>query len=153
MALPSSGSLSIKGAAGSGRSISMEVDGNETGNKSLSTLSASASKSAPHSMLEFLGYAHEVIPGAPTSITATYDSTFDRVQVSWTPPVDGDTTPDNYRLERSTDGSTWSFLADKGTSLTHNDTSVPAPQYYYRVRAENSVGVSGWRVSSVVNTI
>ena len=54
--LPTSGSLALKNAAGAGRSISQQVDGNETGNKSLTTLSVTASKTAPHSMLEFYGY-------------------------------------------------------------------------------------------------
>lgn len=56
MALPTTGSLSLKAAAGTTRSIANEVDGNLTGNKSLSSLSVSAGKSAPHSMLEFYGY-------------------------------------------------------------------------------------------------
>jgi hypothetical protein len=46
MALPSSGSLSIKNAAGAGRSIAQEVDGNLTGNKSLLTLSQAAGSGA-----------------------------------------------------------------------------------------------------------
>lgn len=56
MALPVSGSLSIKNAAGNDRSIAYCVDGNITGDKSLSTLSVSAGKSAPHAMTEFYGY-------------------------------------------------------------------------------------------------
>lgn len=56
MGLPTSGNLSIKDGAGTTRSIAREVDGNVTGDKSLTTLSITASKTAPHSMLEFYGY-------------------------------------------------------------------------------------------------
>lgn len=58
--LPETGSLSLKSAAGVGRSISQEVDGNETGNKSLSTLCATAVVS-PCTILAFRGW----FPGAP----------------------------------------------------------------------------------------
>lgn len=57
MALPLSGELSIKAAASIPRSIANEVDGNLTGDKSLRSLSVTAGKSAPHSMLEFYGYS------------------------------------------------------------------------------------------------
>jgi len=56
--LPTTGSLSIKDAAGNNRSIAYEEDKNLTGDKSLLTLGKSAFGSAeePHSMLEFYGY-------------------------------------------------------------------------------------------------
>lgn len=73
--LPASGSLSIKNAAGEGRSISQEVDGNETGNKSLSTLGASAGFSSPYSMLDFYGYA---FGGTPTNPNFTFTDDVDR---------------------------------------------------------------------------
>ena len=57
MTLCSSGSLSILGTAGTNRSIACEVDGDVTPPKTLCTLSESAGKSAPHSMLEFYGYS------------------------------------------------------------------------------------------------
>ena len=58
MAMPASGCIALRtcivGIACS--SISCAVDGNATGSKSLSTLSTTAGKSAPHSMSEFYGY-------------------------------------------------------------------------------------------------
>jgi len=57
MALPTSGSLSIKNAAGNDRSIAYCIDGNITGNKSLSTLGATANKTAPQCIREFYNYS------------------------------------------------------------------------------------------------
>ena len=61
MAIPSSGNVSIKGAAGSGRSIDAEVASVSSG--SLVTLSTNAVSynsvtSAPYGMREFMGYTH-----------------------------------------------------------------------------------------------
>ena len=61
MAIPSSGNVSIKGAAGSGRSIDTEVASVSSG--SLVTLSENAVSynsvtSAPYGMREFMGYTH-----------------------------------------------------------------------------------------------
>lgn len=67
MALCSSGSLSICATAGTNRSISTEVG---TGSGSLSALSVSAGKSAPHGMLEFYGYDNTPTPLYLTSISS-----------------------------------------------------------------------------------
>lgn len=53
MAMCTTGSLSICATAGTDRSISTAVGG---GSGSLSALSTTAGKTAPHSMLEFYGY-------------------------------------------------------------------------------------------------
>lgn len=71
MALPSTGSLSIKGTAGLTSSIAYCVDGNTTGNKSLTTLSQSASKTAPHGMREFYGYGGTTLVVGWASTTPT----------------------------------------------------------------------------------
>lgn len=71
MTLCSTGSLSICGTAGTNRSISTEVS---TGSGSLSALSISADKSAPHSMLEFYGYA-SVFPISLSSICSCNTAT------------------------------------------------------------------------------
>lgn len=75
MALPTSGNLSIKTAAGTIRSIALEVDGNTTGSKSLVSLSNSAGKSAPHGMREFYGVAiPDIRFGTVTCTTGTFSS-------------------------------------------------------------------------------
>jgi hypothetical protein len=54
MALATSGSLSLKSASGFNRNIQLEVQGNNTGNASLSTLANTAGLSKNH--LAFYGY-------------------------------------------------------------------------------------------------
>lgn len=68
MALPTTGSLSIKTAAGVDRSIACEIG---TTNGSLCSLSITAGKAAPHCMREFYGYSHVT----DSDITLSYEST------------------------------------------------------------------------------
>lgn len=65
MTLCSSGNLSICATAGTNRSISTEVG---TASGSLSALSVSAGKSAPHCMREFYGYSSMSITASPATI-------------------------------------------------------------------------------------
>ena len=69
MAMPSSGSIGLKYCVGTTAcsSIGVAVDGNTTGDKSLSTLSVSAGKSAPHCMREFYGYVNISLSVDPSS--------------------------------------------------------------------------------------
>ncbi len=61
------------------------------------------------------------------------------VGLTW-PTISGSS---SYRVERSSDGETYSTLAD-GTGMTLTDTSVqPGATYFYRVSAMNSSGVAG----------
>lgn len=85
--LPTTGSLSIKSAAGAGRSISQQVDGNETGNKSLTTLSTTAGFTAPHSMLEFYGYPTSTAPDPVTNCSASINWGTG-MPITWTLPAD-----------------------------------------------------------------
>ena len=158
MALASSGSLSIKTAAGSGRSIAQEVDGNTTGSKSLTTLSTTAGKTAPHSMLEFYGYtAPTVAPGAPKSFNTVQHrapSGSNGAELGWTAPSSGGAVA-NYRLEYryKEDGqaffSSWLLALNTtstGPTLPHSFfVAYPADtEMEFRVRAENSAGVSSY---------
>jgi len=70
MALPTSGSLSIKATAGTDRSIACEIDGDITGNKSLLALGNSAfgSSEQPHSMSEFYGYSSKSLTLSTTGL-------------------------------------------------------------------------------------
>lgn len=50
---------------------------------------------------------------------------------------------DQFRIDRSEDGSTWSYLATVNAGIsTYQDTLSGKGTYYYRVRAENQVGNS-----------
>lgn len=84
-------------------------------------------------------------PSAPSGLTATAASDT-QIDLSWTDNSSGGGEEDNFRIERSPDGSTWSFLTDKGQGVTsHSDTGLTeGTTYHYRVRAENGMGNSGW---------
>lgn len=87
--------------------------------------------------------------GAPTSLTATnapsgraYNN--GRINLSWTAPTDtGGATITGYRIERSTDGTTFTIIvASTGTTTTtYSSTGLDSNQlYYYRVAAVTSAG-------------
>lgn len=144
--LPESGSLSLKSAAGAVRSISSAVDGNETGNKSLTTLSVTAGKTAPHSMLEFYGYDPcSVGPDPVTSADATNNT--NDITVTWVEATTGDGAS-QFRIERNVASSpgVWTFQAVVaiGSSFIITDTGLSADTYTYRVRAENACGNSAY---------
>lgn len=154
MALPASGSLSIKSAAGASRSISLEVDGNETGNKSLRTLLTTAGKTS--GMTEFYSYSGggtgcSAAPNVVSSVTANAVS--NNVTVSWTPDSLGEDAT-QFRVERvaASDPGNWVFIANvaAGTGDSTTDNSLPSDQYQYRVRAENACGNSAYVTSNSV---
>ena len=82
-------------------------------------------------------------PGAPTGLTATANGRT-QIDLSWTaPPDDGGAAINGYKIEVSTDGSSWSDLvADTGSATTsYSDTGPTAgTARHYRVSAINSVG-------------
>jgi len=75
MSLPTSGNLSIKSAAGTDRCIACEVDGDETGNKNLTTLANSANFSLPVAITDFYGYPPANLSVSPTSVSIGYNGT------------------------------------------------------------------------------
>ena len=82
-------------------------------------------------------------PGAPTGLTATADGQTG-IDLSWTAPSDdGGATITGYRIEVSTDGSSWDDLvADSdftSTSYSHTGLTTGSTRHY-RVSAINSVG-------------
>ena len=82
-------------------------------------------------------------PGKPTGLTATADGQTE-IDLSWTAPSDdGGADITGYRIEVSTDGSSWSDLeADTGSSSTrYSHTGLAAGSTrHYRVSAINSEG-------------
>ena len=91
-------------------------------------------------------------PGAPTGLTATANGQT-RIDLSWTTPSnDGGASITGYKIEVSTDNSSWSVLvADSGsTAANYSHTGLMAGSArYYRVYAINSAGTSA--ASSVAN--
>ena len=85
--------------------------------------------------------AHD-LPGAPMNLTGEADGTR-AINLDWNPPTSGGS-PTGYRVDRSTDGNTWTTLmADTGSASTaYQDTKVKQGEvWYYRVFAINSVGI------------
>ena len=131
MAIPSSGNVSIKGAAGSGRSIDAEVASVSSG--SLVTLSTNAVSynsvtSAPYGMREFMGYAH--------TLTMPYNSYTESAEHSSSSYAVKMFVSDNYsymgsartdfelRAYRSNAAGTWVFQIreTQGTGTYHPKT-------------------------------
>ena len=82
-------------------------------------------------------------PDAPTGLTATADGQTE-IDLSWTAPSnDGGAAITGYRIEVSTDGSSWSDLvAETGSTTTsYSHTGLTAgTTRHYRVSAINSAG-------------
>ena len=82
-------------------------------------------------------------PGAPTNLTATANGQT-RIDLSWRAPAsDGRAAITGYRVEVSTDGSSWSNLAANTNSAatSHSHTGLTAGSARrYRVSAINSAG-------------
>ena len=83
-------------------------------------------------------------PGAPTGLTAAATGQT-QINLSWTAPTrrPAATAISGYKIEVSTDGSTWTDLAaDTGsTATTYEDTGLTAGSTrHYRVSAINSIG-------------
>lgn len=147
MALPASGVLGIIQGVGvsSDRSISLEVDGNETPPKDLVGLGSRAGLSAPVSMSDFYGYSS--CSAAPQPVTdADANVVSDDVTITWTPHTLGEDA-EQFRIERNPQSTgVWSFVANVavGTGDSYTDNDLPSDQYLYRVRAENSCGNSSY---------
>ncbi|MBN1671665.1 MAG: lamin tail domain-containing protein [Kiritimatiellae bacterium] len=86
---------------------------------------------------------HQGPPAAPSALSATPASA-SRINLRWT---DNSGNEDTFRIERSPNGSSgWapvgSVSAD--TTLWTDSGLAPAAGFYYRVRASNAVGESGY---------
>jgi hypothetical protein len=89
-------------------------------------------------------------PSAPTGLTASAISPT-QINLSWADVA----TETGYRVERSPNGSTgWTEIAQLSTNQnTHSDLTVSAQTtYFYRVRALNSGGFSGYSNTASATT-
>ena len=92
----------------------------------------------------------DVPPAAPTRLIATAVSD-SQIDLAWT---DNSSNETGFKIERSPDGSTWAEIATVGTDVvTYSDTGLlPATMYYYRVRATNGSGESGYSNTAMAPT-
>ena len=81
-------------------------------------------------------------PAAPTNLTATALGQ-SQVQLKW---VNNANNQSGFKIERSTDGVNFTQIAVAAASATSylDTTASPSTQYFYRVRATNSVGDSAY---------
>jgi len=86
--------------------------------------------------------AAPLVPAAPSGLTATAASS-SQINLAW---VDNATNETSQRVERSTDGTSFTTAATLGANVTtYADTGLAASTtYYYRVLASNIVGSSGY---------
>ncbi|HZS74515.1 MAG TPA: fibronectin type III domain-containing protein, partial [Candidatus Nitrosotalea sp.] len=84
-------------------------------------------------------------PQSPTGLVATIVSS-SQINLSWTAPNDDGGSPiTGYKIERSTNGGTFSVLVSNtaNTATSFSDTSLTAnTTYTYRVSAINAIGTS-----------
>jgi hypothetical protein len=87
------------------------------------------------------------LPASPSSL-AVSSAAYNSVGLTW---LDNATNESGYKVERSPDGVTYTERASLGAGVrSFTDSSVSeSSRYYYRVRAYNSAGVSGY--SNAVN--
>ena len=89
-------------------------------------------------------------PAAPTSLTATSVSS-SKITLSWTDNANNETA---FKIERSTNGSTFSQIGTVATNTTTYSSTglVASTKYYYRVRAYNSIGNSSYSNTASATT-
>ncbi|WP_298607129.1 fibronectin type III domain-containing protein [uncultured Spirosoma sp.] len=87
-------------------------------------------------------FAQRTVPNAPTKLGATAAS-YRSIDLTWT---DNATNEIGFEIERSTNGTTFTKLVEVGQNVTtYTNTSLSEnTKYYYRVRAINTVGNSGY---------
>lgn len=94
------------------------------------------------------GFGGAGAPGQVTGLTATDFGTAravndGRIDLSWTAPASNGAPITGYKIERSTDGTTYSTLVanTNSSATTYSNTTLTSAQiYYYKVSAINTVG-------------
>jgi titin len=81
-------------------------------------------------------------PAPPSGVTATALSP-SSVRVDWT---DNSSNESGFRVERSTNGTSWLFVANTAANVTTSTSLYLTPNttYYFRARAQNSRNERDW---------
>ncbi len=114
-----------------------------------------AANSAGYSAASNIGSATvpvvAVVPATPSSLGCT-SVTRTSITVGWT---DNSTNETGFRVERSTNGSTWTLVATVGANVrTYTNGSLKSNTlYYYRVRAYNTSGNSAYTATVSARTL
>ena len=87
-------------------------------------------------------------PGTPSSITYPTEDADGNFTIQWASSGSGVT----YLLQRAANSSfTGAVTAYSGSSLSYPQTGLADGTYYYRVRASNGCGNSGWRTGYAIS--
>lgn len=82
------------------------------------------------------------LPVSPSTLTASAVSS-SKIDLTW---VDNSNNEDQFRIDRSSNGTTWSYLATAPANSTHysDENLNSTTTYYYRIRSENTHGNSSF---------
>lgn len=113
--------------------------GQPTGVAGSADTAASMNLAAP-TVANFRSSASTTVPSAPSNLTASAVSS-SSINLSWT---DNSSDETGFIVQRSTDGATWTQIANLGSNVSSfSSTSLsPSTTYSYRVYAYNSIGNS-----------
>jgi hypothetical protein len=90
-----------------------------------------------------------VVPSAPSNLSAAAASRT-QINLSW---ADNSNNESGFAVERSPDGATWSQLTTTTTTSYVNTGLTRNRMYYYRVRAYNNDGSSGYSNTASAKTL
>ncbi len=133
----SDGKLTVTNASGA---VNNKIDFIDISQSSTSTSSSSTSSST----------TLKIPPASPSNLAVSSASSTS-LKLTWS---DNSTREDGYKIERSTDGKTWSQITSVGTSTTsYTNTGLSSgKKYYYRVRAYNTYGNSSYTNTASATT-
>jgi hypothetical protein len=91
------------------------------------------------------------IPAAPSGLVSTAVSKT-QINLMWN---DNSANEDGFKIERSANGSSWTQIGTVGPNVTsYASTGLTANKiYYYRVRAHNILGNSGYSNTASAKTL
>ena len=97
------------------------------------------------------GGSSSTAPSSPTNMSATTISS-SQINLSWT---DNASNEDGFDIQRSLTGTNaWQLITTVGANTTSfsNTNIASGVQYFYRVRASNTIGISNWSNAASATT-